>query len=55
LIWGKRDLVFPPDVGEALHGEIGNSKLILIEDSGHIPMWETPDEVNKAILSFLEK
>ncbi len=55
LLWGERDLVFPPSVGEDLHREIGDSKLILIGDSGHIPMWETPEAVNPAILSFLKE
>ena len=54
LLWGKRDLIFPPRVGEYFHRQIMNSKLILVDDSGHIPMWETPDPVNEAILSFLK-
>jgi pimeloyl-ACP methyl ester carboxylesterase len=54
FIWGERDLIFPPQVGEALHQAITGSKFLKIEKSGHIPMWETPDEVNQAILSFLE-
>ncbi len=55
LIWGERDLVFPPSVGESLHQTIKGSKLHIIKKSGHIPMWETPEEVNQAILSFLEE
>jgi pimeloyl-ACP methyl ester carboxylesterase len=55
FIWGERDLIFPPQVGEALHQAITGSKFLKIEKSGHIPMWETPDEVNQAILSFLEE
>jgi pimeloyl-ACP methyl ester carboxylesterase len=55
LIWGERDLIFPPSVGKILHRAIKGSKLIVVEKSGHIPMWETPDEVNQAILSFLEE
>jgi 2-hydroxy-6-oxo-6-(2'-carboxyphenyl)-hexa-2,4-dienoate hydrolase len=55
LLWGKRDLIFPPPVGEYFHRTIRNSELILIEDSGHIPMWETPEVVNDAILSFLKE
>jgi pimeloyl-ACP methyl ester carboxylesterase len=54
LIWGKRDLIFPLSVGEDLHRAIRGSKLQSIETAGHIPMWETPDEVNEAILSFLK-
>jgi pimeloyl-ACP methyl ester carboxylesterase len=55
LIWGEKDLIFPPSVGESLHQTIPGSTLKVVERSGHIPMWETPEEVNEAILSFLEK
>ncbi|MEW6376058.1 MAG: alpha/beta hydrolase [Thermodesulfobacteriota bacterium] len=55
LIWGERDPIFPSPVGETLHQAIPGSKFLLIEKSGHIPMWETPDEVNQAILSFLKE
>jgi len=54
FIWGEKDIIFPPDVGETLHRAITGSKFQLIEKSGHIPMWETPDEVNPAILDFLK-
>ena len=55
LLWGERDLIFPPSVGEDLHRAIKGSKFQTIEKSGHIPMWETPEEVNQAILSFLKE
>ncbi len=55
FIWGERDLIFPPQVGETLHQSIAGSKFLRIEKSGHIPMWETPDEVNRAILEFLRE
>jgi len=54
LIWGEQDLVFPPSVGESLHQAIKGSKLHIIKGSGHIPMWETPEEVNRVILEFLK-
>ncbi|MBP1695688.1 MAG: putative Carboxylesterase [Deltaproteobacteria bacterium] len=55
FIWGERDLVFPPPLGENLHRAIAGSKFRKIEKSGHIPMWETPEEVNRAILDFLSE
>ncbi len=55
FIWGEKDVIFPPYVGRALHQAIAGSKFKLIEKSGHIPMWETPDEVNQAILDFLKE
>ena len=53
LIWGEKDLILPPSIGESLHQAIRGSKFQVIEKSGHIPMWETPEEVNQAIISFL--
>jgi pimeloyl-ACP methyl ester carboxylesterase len=55
LLWGEGDLIFPPSVGEDLHQSIKGSKFQVIDKSGHIPMWETPNEVNQAILSFLQE
>jgi pimeloyl-ACP methyl ester carboxylesterase len=55
FIWGEKDLIFPPRVGKTLHQAITGSKFRVIEKGGHIPMWETPDEVNQAILSFLQE
>ena len=55
FIWGEKDLIFPPRVGKTLHQAITGSKFWVIEKSGHIPMWETPDEVNQAILDFLQE
>ena len=54
FIWGEKDLIFPPQVGEVLHQAVAGSKFLRVEGSGHIPMWETPDEVNQAILDFLK-
>jgi pimeloyl-ACP methyl ester carboxylesterase len=55
LIWGEKDLIFPPPVGEGLHRAIPGSEFKLIKGSGHIPMWEAPDQVNPLILSFLKE
>ena len=55
LLWGDRDLVFPLSVGEELEHEIPGSLLKPVRGSGHIPMWEAPDEVNQAILDFLRE
>jgi pimeloyl-ACP methyl ester carboxylesterase len=55
FVWGEDDLIFPPEVGETLHQAITGSKFLRIENSGHIPMWESPDKVNQAILDFLKE
>ena len=53
ILWGREDRIFPVSVGESLQYAIPGSTLQVIERSGHMPMWETPAEVNEAILSFL--
>lgn len=53
IIWGEQDELFSVEVGQQLHASIRDSKLIVIKDSGHMPMWETPGETNRAILEFL--
>jgi pimeloyl-ACP methyl ester carboxylesterase len=53
IIWGEQDELFPVEVGKQLHASIRDSELVVIKDSGHMPMWETPDETNRAILEFL--
>jgi pimeloyl-ACP methyl ester carboxylesterase len=53
LIWGKQDAIVPPGIGVALNALITGSKLILIDDCGHIPQEERPDIAISAIADFL--
>lgn len=55
LIWGEKDQIFPPSVGEQLSRSIPNSTLKIIRESGHLPMWEKPEEVNLILLQFLKE
>ena len=40
-------------VGNKLHTVIKDSDLLVIKGSGHMSMWERPNEANQAILEFL--
>ncbi len=53
IIWGDQDEVFPVAVGKKLQASIKGSELLIIKQSGHMPMWEHPEETNQAILDFL--
>jgi pimeloyl-ACP methyl ester carboxylesterase len=55
VIWGEQDLIFPVAVGKKFHRVIPGSTLRTIPQSGHIPMWETPEAVNPILLSFLRE
>lgn len=52
LIWGKEDKVTPVE-GAAKLSRILSSELLLLEEAGHLPHYETPDRVNLAIIEFL--
>lgn len=55
LIWGKDDTVTPPMVAEEFNRLIPNSELHWIDQCGHAPMMERPQEFNKILADFLEK
>jgi pimeloyl-ACP methyl ester carboxylesterase len=54
ILWGAKDAVFAPSVGEQLHGTIPGSQFILVPDAGHIAMWERPDVINPLLMKFLQ-
>jgi pimeloyl-ACP methyl ester carboxylesterase len=53
ILWGREDTVIPLKVGELLHQVIPNSTLKVIEQCGHIPQEEKPDETIALISKFL--
>jgi len=53
IIWGRDDRFIPLAAGETVHRMIHGSRLTVLPDTGHLPMWERPDEVNQLILEFL--
>jgi pimeloyl-ACP methyl ester carboxylesterase len=53
IIWGSDDRFVPVAAGQALHRMIPNSRLSILAQAGHLPMWERPDEVNRIIADFL--
>jgi len=53
ILWGREDKVIPLKVGQSLHQLIPNSTLEIIEECGHIPQEEKPDETIARISKFL--
>ena len=54
IIWGKNDIVTPPDVGELFHEKLPDSDLFWIDECGHAPMMEHPEEFNKILASWYD-
>jgi len=55
LIWGKEDNITPSFVAEEFHKLIKNSELVWMEQCGHAPMMEKPEEFNRLMANFLNK
>ncbi len=55
LIWGRNDRVTPPEVAEEFHERLPNSELHWIDQCGHAPMMEQPEEFNILFKQFLDK
>lgn len=53
LVWGKQDIVTPPDVAEEFFAHLPNAKLAYIDHCGHVPMMEQPILFNQHINQFL--
>ena len=55
IIWGKNDIVTPPNVAEEFHSLLPNSELYWIDKCGHAPMMEYPERFNEILFEWLEK
>lgn len=55
LIWGKNDKITPPEVAVEFKQLLPNSELTWIDECGHAPMMEHPQEFNQVLKKFLEK
>jgi|TARA_B110000908_G_scaffold62218_1_gene75489 pimeloyl-ACP methyl ester carboxylesterase len=55
LIWGAKDTWIPLDNGKRMNALLPNSKLVVLQNSGHVPMEENPKESLKVLNDFLDQ
>jgi pimeloyl-ACP methyl ester carboxylesterase len=55
LFWGRQDHTVPFRYSNDLRQAIPHAEFHVIENSGHIPHYEKPEEVNPVLLGFLKK
>lgn len=55
VLWGRQDIVTPPEAAEEFAELIPNSTLIWLDNCGHAPMIEKPGEFCTALESFLDQ
>ncbi len=53
LLWGDSDRVVPPWVGRRLARELPNARLVSLEECGHVPPEELPEESLSVVEDFL--
>lgn len=54
IIWGGKDKILNVNNAYLFHKTIKNSKLIILENVGHVPQLEAPDITASTFLHFLE-
>ncbi|ESU23302.1 hydrolase, alpha/beta fold superfamily protein [Flavobacterium enshiense DK69] len=55
IIWGKNDIVTPPNVAEEFNRLLPDSDLYWIDKCGHAAMMEHPDAFNTILADWLKK
>jgi len=55
LIWGAKDTWIPLENGKRMDTLLPNSKLVVLQNSGHVPMEENPKESFKVLNDFLHQ
>jgi pimeloyl-ACP methyl ester carboxylesterase len=55
IVWGNNDKIIPFERGEKLKATIPNSRLLPIDECGHIPHEEKPEAVISVIHAFLRE
>jgi pimeloyl-ACP methyl ester carboxylesterase len=55
IIWGRNDVVTPPNVAEEFNELLPDSDLYWIDKCGHAPMMEHPEEFNKILYNWLQE
>jgi pimeloyl-ACP methyl ester carboxylesterase len=53
ILWGDRDNLIPPELGERFHQDINDSQLVRFDQLGHVPQEEDPTKTVNALKNFL--
>ena len=53
VLWGDQDRLIPVENAERFHQDLPNDTLVILENVGHVPMEESPDQSLEVVRSFL--
>lgn len=54
VIWGEKDMIIPVKDADAFVSMIEGARKVVVEDTGHVPMFERPSTFNDLLQEFLE-
>ncbi len=52
ILWGEQDRLIPIHNTYRFHNDLPNNTLVILKNSGHVPMEENPKESLNAVLQF---
>jgi len=55
LIWGRNDQTLPLEQSRDILSAVPRAEFHIMENCGHIPHYEKPEEVNSLLANFLNK
>jgi pimeloyl-ACP methyl ester carboxylesterase len=55
VLCGRHDALCPVERHELMHDLLANAQLTIIEDAGHMPTLEQPEETTAALVRWLEE
>src|SRR5262249_20814089 len=53
IVWGREDRIVPVACGEQYRRPLPDSRLVVLDDCGHLPPFEQPDRFARLVLDFL--
>ena len=55
ILWGEEDGLIPVESAYRFQRDLPNDTLVILKNSGHVPMEENPEETLEAVLRFIAK
>ena len=55
IVWGRHDGVFPVDGARALAARYPNNRRVILDDAGHLPMLDAPQQTAAVYADFLRQ
>ena len=52
IVWGREDVGFPLELGEAAHAKLPGSTLAVMDGAAHAPYFERPEAFNRIVTDF---